>query len=829
MNIRLNISNFRARLLITMFCAGLYSLLAQILMLRELLVSFFGNELTLGAILGSWLIGISLGSLIIYRFTKHLSALRIQWLVAVLLGLLAFFLPVQIVIIRKLHAILHVPFGEYVSFSAMLSSTVVTMLPTSLMIGAIFPCACQLAQKQERHPVSRVYALDALGSMTGGVLFTFLLVHVMEPFSMAAFAGACAMLGSALMVTRPSFRKCLFLLALCFAAAAFCPKCLDGIERSSIEGRWRAFGCLPAKDKASSTKLLVSVDSRHQNLALIETEGQKTLYGNGQVMFVFPDQISGEHKINFIMAQNPEAESVLLIGGNPVTDVPELLKYPVKRLACVELDQDISRILYAEGGPEYRKAIQDPRVKQYHIDGPRFVKTCREMYDAVIVDAPSPTTVALNRFYTIEFYQDIQRILTRRGFMYTSIESSVQLQDETASLSASVYQSLKKVFCRVLATAGMRNQFFAGMADSPLTFNRETLFQRSAAAHLKNIYFRPEYFLNADEISPEKVVFVKNRLEKMRVPANTSLKPVSTFYYLTLWSRFSGSRLEPFLRRLRRISFDWTYATILVIGVVFLLIGGLLSIRQKHVHFATNCDCSRPTMARRSFPAKAAPLGRKHRGKRLPRLHFEIPKCPGIFRAWRRCMLAIAISTTGCCEMALEIILIFVFQNLFGYVYARIGLIIAMFMLGMMIGSVSAARMTEKNRAWPSMIGLELIILCVALAIPSLMIRFLHSSMTPVSVFFIEASIYGLVILVGWAGGAQFPVGNYIMRDTGSATGPTAALTNAADLFGGALGGFAIGVFLLPTFGISASCILLAAVKGASLLAVLSARLMKVL
>ena len=795
MNIKLNVSlaagrlfgqaSFQARLLAAMFCLGMYSLLAQLLMLRELLVVFFGNELTIGAIFGSWLIGVSVGSLAIYRALKRLPVSALKHLVAILLCVLAFLLPAQVLIIRELRAVLHVPFGEYVPFGAMLVSTGVIFLPTCLVIGVIFPSACQLVGEREDHPVSRVYALDALGSMIGGILFTFLFSRVLTHFSTVALAGACVLIGAALVENRTKLRCCIFLFALCFAVAGFCPKCLDGIELASIKARWRAFGYMPAQGRPSQARLLTSVDSQYQNLALIETEGQKTLYGNGQVMFVFPDPIAGEHKIHFIMAQNPGAESVLFIGGNPVTDIPELLKYPLERLAYVELDKDIRRILDTEAGLEYREAVQYPRFREYPLDGPRFVKSCRETFDVIIVQAPSPTTVALNRFFTLEFYQDIKRILAPHGFLYTSIESSVHLQDETARLSASVYRSLRSVFNRVLVTAGTHNQFFAGMAESPITFDRETLLRRSADARLNNRYFRPEYFLSADEISPDKTAFVEKRLRMMRVPANTALKPVSTFYYLALWSRFSGSRLQPFLNSLRQVRFSRMRGMILSTGALFLLIGGLLKAWKKKI---------------------------------------SIPVMPGIFRVWSRSMVGIAIATTGCCEMALEIILIFVFQSLFGYVYVAIGLIIAMFMLGLVLGSVSAVPMMKAPRIWLCMIGLECVIMCVALVIPFLMTRFSSSSMLPVPGVIIEALIYALVILVGFAGGAQFPLGNRIIRKSGELTGSTAALTNAADLFGGALGGFAVGVFLLPLFGIGASCMMLAILKSASILCLLSAR-----
>ena len=47
---------------ISLFLMGLSSITAQIVLLRELLVSFLCNELTLGVILASWLILVAAGS-----------------------------------------------------------------------------------------------------------------------------------------------------------------------------------------------------------------------------------------------------------------------------------------------------------------------------------------------------------------------------------------------------------------------------------------------------------------------------------------------------------------------------------------------------------------------------------------------------------------------------------------------------------------------------------------------------------------------------------------------------------------------------------------------
>ncbi len=895
------------RLFAVMFCAGLYAMLAQILLLRELLTAFYGNELTIGAMLSVWLIMIGVGSLMVQPLLHRMALSHLWRGMAVLLLLLAAVLPAQVWVIRIIRIILHVPYGEYVPFAAMLTGAGLALLPTGLSVGILFPCACHLAHLQQlalnesmrghradlglnppptpprrglknsgyspervvptpsgrggladysvqflrtlahgdsEQATGRLYAVESLGSLVGGVLFTFVFVQWLTPFAIMAFAGLVAVCGAMLATPSRLARYVLIGPLLGLAVAAACPHCIAGLERKSLEARWQAFGALGdavSAAEGSSPRLVASVDSRYQNLALIDSYGQTTFYGNGMVLGVFPDQIIGEHKVHFIMAQNPAAQSVLFIGGNPVTDIPELLKYPLRRLVHVELDGEISRLLERAGGREYRQAIRDPRFSQAVADGPRFVKTSSETFDVIIVDAPEPTTIALNRFYTLDFYQAVQRRLAAGGFMYTAVEASEDLQEDAAALSASVRQSLKRVFPRILITAGTRNQYFVGMDDSPLTFDRQILFQRSADAGLRHRYFRPEYFLNADEISPAKTEFVERRLAGVSAPINTALQPISTYYQLRLWSLFSGSRLEGFLAGLGSVRFGRICAAIGIAGLLLFIVGIGMGVCRRCARHGCRMLGKRCFLSSWNVLSltRSDRLKNVLRTRRLPDATPQIEACspgpgttltfqPGgaIRRRWARGMLGLVLASTGCCGMALELILVYVFQSLLGYVYARIGLIVAMFMLGLMLGALLAARRTPVAAGtWWALLGLDILLLSLAACVPFLAKACLHSGALFASDAWVEILINGAILLVGWAVGAQFVVVVRLLVAAGVTRGAAAAQANAADLFGAAFGGFAVGVVLLPIWGVQTACILLITLKGASLLLALSARL----
>lgn len=855
-----------------MFFLGVFSILAQVMFMREMLVAFFGNELSIGTILACWLIGISLGAFsarfVIGRFS---CVLRVEWILTTLLIILSVMLPLQVYVVRAVRLLLHVPMGEYAPFGTILVSALVIFFPTCYSIGLFFPFACEVlargqtgvtggspglapegapalragvpalqngmgencragmlersgscpprignARLQGVSAVSLIYTLEAMGSMLGGAVLTFVLLPAISPYQIVLLAGCIALVGALIIVPRRAVRYILLVCAICMALGVlFYPEWLKSVEGFTINMRWRAFGILRPSQVGlkSQVRLLHSDNSIYQNLAVTESEGQFALYGNGQVMFVFPDPIGYEHSIHFIMAQRPGAKRVLLLGGNPVGDIPELLKYGIKRLVYVELDPGVGRMVRKVMADEYDKILTDRRVICILEDVPRFVQRCREQFDVVLVNAPEPTTAGANRFYTLEFYRNIRRILAEDGFMYTAVTSSERLQSEATDLGASVYQTLRAVFPIILVTAEARNRFFAGGPKAGLTFDRAVLYDRSKSANLDTDFFRPEYFLGADEITPEKIKYVEGRFSATEVPLNTNLKPVTYFYNLLLWSRFSGSGMEAFFRSVKSLSCRDLAKWLVLAGTICLLVGMLVRLAGR----SQGCRAGMPQAARRELeedrPQEAATAAQAG----VSALQMG--------RIWSRLMIGVLIATTGFCGMALEILLIFVFQSLYGYVYTRMGLIVAMFMLGLVLGASSGRIMARGRRwcSWLAIAGVELLLVIFSLAIPRVVGMASLPGGADQLLLWYEVAIYLAVVLIGWAVGAEFPLGNRLFCDAGGTVGAAAAITDASDHIGAAMGCLVMGVILIPILGIEASCVVLAALKCAGLLLLASA------
>src|SRR5271166_4223578 len=77
---------------------GFTAVIAQIILLRELIVVFNGNEMSLGLMLASWLLWTAAGSGILGRFAKHADPRR---LVAAIEALIAIALPATILAVRE--------------------------------------------------------------------------------------------------------------------------------------------------------------------------------------------------------------------------------------------------------------------------------------------------------------------------------------------------------------------------------------------------------------------------------------------------------------------------------------------------------------------------------------------------------------------------------------------------------------------------------------------------------------------------------------------------------------------------------------------------------
>jgi spermidine synthase len=737
---------------------GGFALISQVLFIREFLVVFHGNELCLGTIFAGWLFGISLGawisSKLINRFKEKANIFLIM---QILMGLL---LPIQIYFIRITREILRVPPGEYIAFLPMLTTSLLIILPLSILVGGIFPFACKIFIEEEKKAaisIGWVYILEAIGSVTGGLVLTFYLITHFLTFQIIALSSLLILASPLilLVITKKSFTA-RSLGSFCFLLLLFYGYLLlfrgERIDCFLVQRRWESFN--------NGIELLESLDSKFQNIAIGRMGTQYSIFGNGQYISSFPDKYRSAIQAHLFLCQHPHPQKVLLVGGGMEGVIREILKYPINKLDYVEIDprliQTVSKYLL----PEDKKALRDKRVQVFYSDGRYFVKESLEKYDLIILNFPDPSTAMLNRFYTVDFFKEVKRIMDPAGVLVTGVSSAVNyIGQEVGDFSGSIYHSLKAAFPYLLVTPGETNYFFATCSPHIISSNPPTLARRYLRYQIKSEYFSPFHFKIL--LPEDRVKFIEKALRKRKdLPRNTDWKPISYFYNLVLWDIFSQKTARSSIfQKLSRVNTGWFFFPL----IIFLLL---------RVSFVT------------LRPAK--------------------------FKAHLRFNCLFAIFTTGFAAMAFEIILIFSFQSIYGYLYQKVGLIIAMFMLGLALGGYLMNRiLLGKLKKWIMvLLGVEMGISGYAFLLPSLLSIFFICNYREGSVFLNPEYLF--ISLVGGAGvltGLEFPLVSKILLSQEEA-GVVAGVVDSFDHLGACLGAALAGTLLVPLLGIKESCFL---------------------
>ena len=129
-------------MVLAMVMMGVIFLISQVLILREFLLVFQGNEFSVGIVLGSWLLLEGLGSWLSGRWADRsrdpLAAFaRVQVLISLLL-------PVTLLLVRTNRHWLGSSPWEVVSYLEIWKVSLALLAPLALVNGAAFTYGCKL-------------------------------------------------------------------------------------------------------------------------------------------------------------------------------------------------------------------------------------------------------------------------------------------------------------------------------------------------------------------------------------------------------------------------------------------------------------------------------------------------------------------------------------------------------------------------------------------------------------------------------------------------------------------------------------------------------------
>ncbi|MBI4879752.1 MAG: 4Fe-4S binding protein [Planctomycetes bacterium] len=753
----------RPLLLPILFAAlGGFMLASQALLFREYLVSFEGNELGVAFFFGSWLLWIGAGALLWTLLPRRLTGER---LFLPLLALLPLAVLLQMVLLISLRKVAGVEPFELFAFDALFLSTLAANAPAGLLFGFLFPAGSVFAAAGGNAAAAapgllsaRLYAFESLGSAAGGVLVTALLWREWPApllIALGAAALCCAVLAAAIAERRFAAAALALVLLACCAAALYTP---FGARLEAWLARLRWEVTLPAAE------LLETRESPYQQLSTAALPGQSMLLSNGAVVASTADEPDHQAAAALLLAQGAHARAALVIGLAPEGLVPHLLHYPLSRLDLVLFDPAAHQLAAARLGDEVRRALADPRVTVHFGDARdvlarRAATATGERYDLVFLDLPDPGTAHLNRFYTVEFFRTLRDLASDRAVLALRIRAGENYAGtEVVNYGRSVYQTLRAVFPEVAVAPGERAWLFASPAPEVVTSDAALLEKRFRALSPRDESVPPEIFaslLPPERAAAAQALFAETAGLDPESLVNRDERPVTLFLNLLVLGAESGGRLARVLKALRAAG----PAAFLIPLLVFLAL----------------------RLAYRATTRVAARAGGTNG--------------------------ALLLAAAGGVSMCLDILLLVSFQNRFGHLFLSVGLLSALFMLGLCAGGLLGVRLFRRAEGfafWPAHAALfPAVALCLALP---LLVDLLAKAPSDLA----HTAYLALFLVAGGACGVAFPAAGYYVERAAKGTGRVAGLLETADHWGGAAGAAVAGVLALPLLGLAWTCVLLA-------------------
>ena len=190
--------------------------------------------------------------------------------------------------------------------------------------------------------------------------------------------------------------------------------------------------------------------SEFQRIDVFESdEFGRFLTLDGYMMLTEKDEFIYHEMITHVpMAVHPNVRDVLVIGAGDGGVIRELARYDsIQSIDLVEIDELVVEVC-KKYLPKTACRLDDPRVHTHYEDGVRFIRSCENQYDLIIVDSTDPFGPGEGLF-TKEFYGSCYKALREDGVMVNQHESPFYKEDAAAMQQA--HQRIAESFpvCRV--------------------------------------------------------------------------------------------------------------------------------------------------------------------------------------------------------------------------------------------------------------------------------------------------------------------------------------------------------------------------------------------
>ncbi|MCM8780844.1 MAG: spermine synthase [Candidatus Omnitrophica bacterium] len=741
---------------------GFSGLVAQALLLRELLVSFYGNELTIGIILANWMLSESAGAFLSGRYIERFkNKSNIFVILQIIFSLGAIF---SIYLARVVKVWLGILPGEAVGLGIIFWGSFLVILLVGFCHGALFSCICKLHSlyfKQDYFSIGKVYIWETLGSLLAGIIFTYLFIQHLHSFQIVFIISLLNLIicwiwfrflfpQTIIVLKWITFFLVFIILFLYFSGN------INSLHRLSIERQWEKHNVLDYRN------------SIYGNIVVTQRENQYTFFYNGLPVITtpYPDITFVQEFANLPLLFHRSPKDVAIIGAGAGGLIYEVLKHPIRHLDYAELDPLIIEEIKRYPTDLTLQEFADPRIEVINTDGRFFVRTTPHRYDVVLIGLPYPSDLSTNRLFTKEFFLLVKNKLNPQGIIALWLPGSLTyLEQGIKDLNACITNALNVTFSYVHTIPGDYNIFLASDSQDILEVNPKLIIQRINQRQIRKVDILVPNYLEY-RLHPRWLMWFRQALLKDSTrKVNQDFIPFAVFETLVIWNKKFSDFIPKIFLDLKELKLG----NIAVVIFILTAILSIIMLRRKSLQLA----------------------------------------------------VAYGIATTGFFGMLINLILIFAFQVCYGYLYHKIAMLVSIFMGGIALGSSIMSYYLKKVRRYEA--GLNLFILLEAMIMflslfCGLLIVYIDKEIILVAILILLFLLSGLLV------GLEFPLAGKIYFKKTESVGLTAGVIYFFDLIGGWLAGILGGTLLIPVLGLLNVCLVMVILKLSSLV-ILSLRM----
>lgn len=455
-----------------LFLLGVLAIINQVVFIREFISVMAGNELIMGVVMASWLLLTGWGA---YTGRKGISAdFKLKRGITMLIAL-AILPAISVTMLYWLKSMLFPP-GTLTGIGMAIIGALLLLFPVCFLSGYLFTAfSTLLSNSKNKNLIGKAYALESLGSLSGGLVFSLILGRFFNAIEIFALTTSVVLFVGAWLVQKQFSKLSLITLAISIPILAFIFNPDTSVKKLLYP----------------SQEIVQNQSTRYGNLIITKQADQLNFYENNTLQFYTGNFMSSEEAVHFAMVQRQHPQNVLLLSGGIAGMIKEINKYTVRRITYLEANPDVFRYWKTQAD-----TLEDySKVEFIKADIRTFLQKTSVIYDVILINLPPPSTLGMNRFYTEEFFQIIKKHCNSQTIICTSLPSTMNYAETNAlELNASLWKTLGKYYPNRLILPGEKNYFLA--SGAPLSSNiTAQITQKAIQTEYVNSYYISDQLL----------------------------------------------------------------------------------------------------------------------------------------------------------------------------------------------------------------------------------------------------------------------------------------------------------------------------------------------